>query len=176
MIEELLKKTPAFIWPIKHWYLMTEAWDIDQICKQTVTISVFWALEALFVDEKSVVVNENDRKMIEEDSSFHFTYQTLMSDTFFINKQGLKSYKDRNRDCLFTNLINYYRYKSSDINVWYVKWKLEFSSTNFLSFSFTATLFSSTNKASRAQKTEIVTVCLQIWSISQASAIRYQCW
>ena len=35
MIEELLKKTPAFIWPIKHWYLMTEAWDIDQICKQT---------------------------------------------------------------------------------------------------------------------------------------------
>ena len=80
-------------------------------------ISVFWALEALFVDEKSIFVNENDKKMIGEDSSYHLTYQTLMSDTFFINKQGLKSCKDKNCDCLFTNLIDYYRYKSSDINV-----------------------------------------------------------
>ena len=39
-----------------------------------------WALEALFVAEKSIVVNENDRKIIEEDSSFHLTYQTLISD------------------------------------------------------------------------------------------------
>ena len=62
IIEKLLKKTPAFIWHIKHWYLMTDAWDIDQICKQTVMISVFWALEALFVDEKSIFVNENDKK------------------------------------------------------------------------------------------------------------------
>ena len=94
---------------------------INQICKQTLTISVFRAHEALFLVEKNIVVNENDRKMIEEDSSFHFTYQTLMSDTFFINKQGLKSCKDRNCDCLFTNLIDYCRYKSSDINVCYVK-------------------------------------------------------
>ena len=41
---------------------------------------VLWALEALFVAEKSIVVNENDRKIIEEDSSFHLTYQTLISD------------------------------------------------------------------------------------------------
>ena len=58
-----------------HWWLV-----IEQICKQTVTISVFWALEALFVAEKSFVVNQNDWKFIEEDSSFHLTYQTLISD------------------------------------------------------------------------------------------------
>ena len=53
---------------------------IDQIGKQTGTISVFWALEALFVVEKSFVVNQNDKKIIEEDSSFHLTCQTLISD------------------------------------------------------------------------------------------------
>ena len=53
---------------------------IEQICKQTVMISVFWALDALFVAEKSFVVIENDWKFIEEDSSFHLTYQTLISD------------------------------------------------------------------------------------------------
>ena len=53
---------------------------IEQICKQTVTISVFCALEALFVAEKSFVVNQNDKKIIEEDSSFHLTCQTLISD------------------------------------------------------------------------------------------------
>ena len=37
------------------------------------------ALEALFVAEKSFVVNQNDKKIIEEDSSFHLTYQTLIS-------------------------------------------------------------------------------------------------
>ena len=54
--------------------------NIVQICKQTVTFSVFRPLEALFVAEKSVVVIENGRKTIEEDSSFHLTYQTLISD------------------------------------------------------------------------------------------------
>ena len=63
---------------------MTDAWDIDQICKQTVTISVFWALEALFVAEKSFVVNQNDKKIIEEDSSFHLTYQTSISDHWWL--------------------------------------------------------------------------------------------
>ena len=53
---------------------------IDQIGKQTGKISVFWALEAFFVAEKSFVVNQNDKKNIEEDSSFHLTYQTLISD------------------------------------------------------------------------------------------------
>ena len=53
---------------------------IKQICKQTVTISFFWALEALFVAEKRFVVNQNDSKFIEEDSSFHLTCQTLISD------------------------------------------------------------------------------------------------
>ena len=53
---------------------------IDQIGKQTGTISVFWALEAFFVAEKSVVVNQNDKKIIEEDCSFHLTYQTSISD------------------------------------------------------------------------------------------------
>ena len=43
-------------------------------------ISVFWALDALFVAEKSFVVNQNDNKTIEEDSSFHLRYQTLISD------------------------------------------------------------------------------------------------
>ena len=38
------------------------------------------ALEALFVAEKSFVVNQNDKKIIEEDSSFHLTYQTSISD------------------------------------------------------------------------------------------------
>ena len=49
------------------WSLVTLI--IKQICKQTVTISVFWALEALFVAEKSFVVNQNDWKIIEEDSN-----------------------------------------------------------------------------------------------------------
>ena len=53
---------------------------IDQIGKQTGTISVFWTLEAFFVAEKSFVVNQNDKKIIEEDSSFHLTYQTSISD------------------------------------------------------------------------------------------------
>ena len=53
---------------------------IDQIGKQTVTISVFWALDSLFVTEESFVVIQNDTKNIEEDSSFHLTYQTLISD------------------------------------------------------------------------------------------------
>ena len=57
---------------------------IKQICKQTVTISVFWALEALFVAEKSFVVNQNDKDIIEEDSSFHLTYQTLISDHWWL--------------------------------------------------------------------------------------------
>ena len=62
-----------------HWWLV-----IEQICKQTVTISVFWALEALFVAEKSFVVNQNDWKFIEEDSSFHLTCQTLISDHWWL--------------------------------------------------------------------------------------------
>ena len=41
---------------------------------------MFWALEALFVAEKSFVVNQSDKDIIEEDSSFHLTYQTLISD------------------------------------------------------------------------------------------------
>ena len=53
---------------------------IDQIGKQTGTISVFWTLEALFVTEESFVVIQNDTKIIEEDSSFHLTYQTSISD------------------------------------------------------------------------------------------------
>ena len=80
MIENLLKKTPAFIWHIKNWYLITDAFRNDQICKQIVTISVILALQALFVAEKSFVVNQNHWKFIEEDSSFHLTYQTLISD------------------------------------------------------------------------------------------------
>ena len=86
MIKTLLKKTPAFIWHIKHWYLITGGFVIDQICKQKVTISVFWALEALFVAEKSFVVNQNDKDIIEEDSSFHLTYQTLISDHWWLHK------------------------------------------------------------------------------------------
>ena len=71
--KRIIEEDSSFHLTYQHWYLMAEAWDIDQICKQTVTISVFWALEALFVDEKSIFVNETDRKMIEEDSSLHLT-------------------------------------------------------------------------------------------------------
>ena len=42
-----------------------------------------WALEALFVAEKNIVVNENDRKFVEEDSCFHLTYQRLISDDLY---------------------------------------------------------------------------------------------
>ena len=45
---------------------------------------MFWALEALFVAEKSFVVNQNDKDIIEEDSSFHLTYQTLISDHWWL--------------------------------------------------------------------------------------------
>ena len=54
--------------------------EIDQNGKQTVTISVFWALESLFVNEKCFVVNQYDCKFIEEDSSLHLIYQTLIFD------------------------------------------------------------------------------------------------
>ena len=53
---------------------------IDQIGKQAGTISVFWALEAFFVAEKSFAVNQNDKKNIEEASSFHLTHQNSISD------------------------------------------------------------------------------------------------
>ena len=57
---------------------------IRRFCKQAIMTFVLWALEALFVAEKSIVVNENDRKFIEEDSSFHLTYQTLISDDLYL--------------------------------------------------------------------------------------------
>ena len=57
------------------WSLVTVV--INQICKQTVTISVFWALEALFVAEKSFVVNQNDGKFIEDGPSFHFNLSNI---------------------------------------------------------------------------------------------------
>ena len=51
---------------------------------------MFWALEALFVAEKSFVVNQNDKETIEEDSSFHLTYQTLISDHWWLcNRSNL---------------------------------------------------------------------------------------
>ena len=53
---------------------------IDQIGKETGTISVFWALEAFFVAEKNFAVNQNDKKNIEEASSFHLTHQNSISD------------------------------------------------------------------------------------------------
>ena len=43
-------------------------------------------MQALFVDEKSIDVNENDRKSIEENSSFHLTYETLRSDDWDIDQ------------------------------------------------------------------------------------------
>ena len=63
--------------------------------------------------------------------------------------------KDRNRDHLFTNLLDYYSHQWTDINVWYVKWKLESSSIISLSFWFTTKLFSATNKASRALEAKL---------------------
>ena len=43
---------------------------IDQIGKQAGTISLFWALEALFVVEKSFVVNQNDKKLLKKTPAF----------------------------------------------------------------------------------------------------------
>ena len=63
---------------------------INQIGKQTVTISVVWALESLFVAEKSFVVNQNDKRIIEEDPSFHLAYQTSISDDWWLcNRSNL---------------------------------------------------------------------------------------
>ena len=84
MIENLLKKTPAFIWHIKHWYLITGDRSNEQICKQRVTISVFWGLESLFVTKKGIVVNQNALRFIAEYFSFHLTYQILMSDHWWL--------------------------------------------------------------------------------------------
>ena len=52
--------------------------------KQVIPSFASRALEALFVAEKSFVVNQNDKKIIEEDSSFHLTYQTLISDHWWL--------------------------------------------------------------------------------------------
>ena len=52
----------------------------SRFCKRAIPSFAFRALEALFVAEKRFVVNQNDKKIIEEDSSFHLTYQTLISD------------------------------------------------------------------------------------------------
>ena len=64
------------------WSLVTLI--IKQICKQTVLISVFWALEAFFVAEKNFAVNQNDKKNIEEASSFHLTHQNSISDHWWM--------------------------------------------------------------------------------------------
>ena len=90
--------------------------------------------------------------------------------TFSSIKQRLYSQKYRNCDCLFTNLVNYYSHQWSNINVWYIKWRLESSSMNLQSYWLTTKHFSLTNKDSRAQKTEIVTVCLPFWSISAVTS------
>ena len=114
MIENSWKKTPAFIWHIKHWYLITGDY-------------------------------RNQSKV-------------------------------RNCDCLFTNLINFCSHQWSNINVWYVKYKLESSSMNFQWFWFTTKHFSLTNKDSRAQKRrKMVTICLPIQSITRSTRIKYQC-
>ena len=99
-----------------------------------------------------------------------FSIILIINQLFFSKKQSLQSPKDRNRYCLFTNLINFCSHQWSDINVWYVKWKLESSSLNFRSFWFTTKHISVTNKDSRAQKSEIVTVCLPIWSITRVTS------
>ena len=52
----------------------------SRFSKQAIASFGFRALEALFVAENSFVVNQNDKKIIEEDSSFHLTYQTSISD------------------------------------------------------------------------------------------------
>ena len=54
-----------------------------------------------------------------------FAIILINNKTFFINKQRLQSPKDRNRDCLFTILINFCSHQWSNVNVWYVKYKLE---------------------------------------------------
>ena len=51
----------------------------SRLSKLVIPSFASWALEALFVAEKSYVVNQNDKKIIEEDSSFHLTHQTLIS-------------------------------------------------------------------------------------------------
>ena len=62
----------------------------SRFSKQAIASFGFKALEALFVAEKSFVVNQNDKETIEEDSSFHLTYQTLISDHWWLyNRSNL---------------------------------------------------------------------------------------
>ena len=57
----------------------------------------------------------------------------LINNNSFSYKQWLYCPKDRNRNSLFTNLLHYYNHQWSDINISYVKWKLESFSINFQS-------------------------------------------
>ena len=74
------------------WSLVTA--EIDQIGKQTVTISVFLGSKVFVCYWKCSVVNEKNWTFIEEDSSFYLTYQTLISDHWWQQKL-IKSQKSR---------------------------------------------------------------------------------
>ena len=84
------------------WSLVTA--EIDQICKQTVTISVFWALKALFVTEKYLVINQYDWKFIEEGSNFHLTYQTLIFDHWWL-QESIKLVKKQSQYLTFGQFL-----------------------------------------------------------------------
>ena len=51
---------------------------------------MFWTLGALFVTEEIFVGIQNDNIIIEEDPSFHLTYQTSISDHWWLcNRSNL---------------------------------------------------------------------------------------
>ena len=100
-----------------------------------------------------------------------FAIILINNKTFFNKKQRPQSPKERNTDCMCTNLIDFCSHQQSDMNVRYIKYKLESSSMNFQWFWFTTKHFSLTNKDSRAQKRrKMVTICLPIQSITRSTS------
>ena len=65
-----------------HWWLQKL---IKFVNKQSQFLT-FWALESLFVTENCFAVNQNHWNIVEEDSSSHLTYQTLISDHWWLQK------------------------------------------------------------------------------------------
>ena len=129
-------------------------------------ISVFWAVESLFVTQKCFVVNQNHWKFIEEESSSHLTYQTLISYHWWLQK-------------LIKSQISWLFFHHFD---WFLQspvikyqclicqMKAGVFFNNLFIILINNKTFSVTNKASRAQKTEIMTVCLQICLIIRVTS------
>ena len=113
MIENSWKKTPAFIWHIKHWYLITDDY-------------------------------RNQSKV-------------------------------RHSDCLFTNLINFCSHQWSNINVWYVKYKLELLQWIFNDFDLHQNIFQYQTKTLKPKIQKLWLFVYKFSQLLQSPVIKYQC-